>query len=125
MKTPPGRPAPRAAVDDDEPAEAQPAAPTEAVLSLYLTCHIIESDYPASDVEIPTQVFVAVREPREQGTARSSQASYIWRRFDDCVFSADREYFRCEFPPLSELLANPRVNATDSLVLSVQIQSRA
>ena len=74
-------------------------------------------------MEIPTQVFLAVREPREQDAARSSQA-WIWRKFDDVVFSGDREYYRCEFPTLNELLANPRVNATDSLVLSVQIQSR-
>ncbi|KAA1076970.1 hypothetical protein PGT21_025638 [Puccinia graminis f. sp. tritici] len=101
-------------------------------LSLYLTCHELEVDWPVSR-SISTSILIAIKEPRIPVHRHpitdlgSSAEGWIWRTYcDEHRFERERELWEChDFPALSSLLDNPRVALFDSFILSIQIGSPA
>ncbi|WAQ93377.1 hypothetical protein PtA15_18A438 [Puccinia triticina] len=101
-------------------------------LSLYLTCHELEVDWPVSRA-ISTSILISIKEPRiplhlNPITDLGSPAEgWIWRTCcDEHSFEREREVWEChDFPSLSSLLENPRVALFDSCILTIQIGSPA
>ena len=68
--------------------------------------------------------MVGVREPGEQATAKAGRTGWIWRVWEEFVFTRDLEFWQSnQFPNLSTLLENAKIRATDAMVLSIQISS--
>ena len=54
----------------------------------------------------------------------SGKRNILWQIWDEHVFAHEKEYWECHtFPLPSFFLANPKVAATDTLILSIQLQS--
>lgn len=61
--------------------------------------------------------MVCAREPGSRG-------AILWQAWEEHLFRHENEYWECHsFPLPSTLLANPRVAASDAVLLSVQVQS--
>lgn len=91
-------------------------------LVLYLSCGLLELDYPHNDVTVPAVVHLALFEPEHQRGAKSEPIWSIWEEFT--FASPDEEYFQCLFPTITELFAqSSAIRAKNSAILHVQIQS--
>ncbi|KAH8918215.1 hypothetical protein BT69DRAFT_597389 [Atractiella rhizophila] len=96
-------------------------------LSLYLTCHVLESDYyPWSDFSIPVVIMVGVKAPSSSNAGVGGRIKdWVWREWEtDWFFARENEVWECHtFPSLKELLKNVAIRDSDSFTLSIQIQS--
>ncbi|KAG0144471.1 hypothetical protein CROQUDRAFT_660039 [Cronartium quercuum f. sp. fusiforme G11] len=97
-------------------------------LSLYLTCHELEVDWPTSR-SISTSILISIKEPRIPLNLNpitdlgSVSEGWIWRVCcDERSFERESEVWECHtFPSLSKLLENSRVALYDSFIITIQI----
>lgn len=103
-------------------------SPASSDLSLYLTCHELEVDWPTSR-SISTSIIVSIKEPRIPVNLNpitdlgSASEGWIWRVCcEERSFERESEVWECHtFPSLSKLLENPRVAMYDSFIITIQI----
>ncbi|KAI0796913.1 hypothetical protein C8Q75DRAFT_790900 [Abortiporus biennis] len=93
-----------------------------STLSLYITSVMLE--YAHADYEMYSSMFAAIKCQEDRAGERGARADWAWEFWqNDWVFREDSEVWECPLPPLSALLENPRIKATDSFVICVQIHS--
>ncbi|EGF99421.1 uncharacterized protein MELLADRAFT_118316 [Melampsora larici-populina 98AG31] len=103
-------------------------SPSSGDLSLYLTCHELEVDWPTSR-SISTSIIVSIKEPRIPVNLNpitdlgSASEGWIWRVCcEERSFERESEVWECHtFPSLSKILENPRVAMYDSFIITIQI----
>ncbi|KAI0346826.1 hypothetical protein BDW22DRAFT_1351109 [Trametopsis cervina] len=89
-------------------------------LSLYITSVMLE--YAHSDYEISSSMFTGIKCQDDRVGERGARPDWAWEFWqNDWVFREDSEVWECPLPTLSSLLENPRIKATDSFVICVQI----
>ncbi|KAH9824869.1 hypothetical protein DFH28DRAFT_942035 [Melampsora americana] len=107
---------------------ATTSIPSNGDLSLYLTCHELEVDWPTSR-SISTSIIVSIKEPRIPVNLNpitdlgSTSEGWIWRVCcEERSFERESEVWECHtFPSLSKILENPRVAMYDSFIITIQI----
>jgi len=101
-------------------------------------------DFAQGDYEMPASMMTAIRCQNNRICDRAARADWVWQHWQhDWVFRRESEVWglfsslflsimllifilsECPLPLLSELLQNPRIRETDSLVVCVQIHSPA
>ena len=109
-------------------------------LALYITSVMLE--YAHTDYEIYASMFAGIKCQDDRAGERGARPDWVWEFWqNDWIFREDSEvwgmilshsmlrgnssytYAECPLPPLSLLLENPRIKATDSFVICVQIHS--
>lgn len=77
-----------------------------------------ETDLMGQEVVVPTSIYVALRDSKQES------ATPIWELWQLHTFGDTSDYMECHtFPLPSALLQNPKIRQSDSIILSVQIQS--
>lgn len=90
-------------------------------LRCFLSCGILELDFPNRDVEIPASLHISLFPPRVQSGSRPEP---VWEIWSDFVFAAESEYFSCPFPSITSLFErSPLIREADSVVIQIQVQS--
>ncbi|KAJ8515346.1 hypothetical protein ONZ45_g7234 [Pleurotus djamor] len=91
-------------------------------LSLYITSMVV--DYAQANYEMPASIMAAVKCSDDRLGERGHRPEWIWQIWQqDWSFRQEHEVWDCPLPPLSELLENPRIKDTNSLVICIQIHS--
>ncbi|GJJ07522.1 hypothetical protein Clacol_001724 [Clathrus columnatus] len=87
-------------------------------LSLFLTSLIV-------DIEYDVTIMVAIQTISDKGIEPGgAHLNWVWEHWQqNWKFCQGSEVWECSLPPLSTLLAHPRINETDSFILCVQIHS--
>lgn len=103
-------------------------------LSLYLSCRELPSSIsehcilidldmndtdPMGDACIPASIHIALRDSKQESAAP------IWELWQAHTFGDTSDYMECTFPLPSTLLQNLKVRHSDSVILTVQVQSPA
>ncbi|POW03173.1 hypothetical protein PSHT_11745 [Puccinia striiformis] len=99
-----------------------------STLSLYLTCHELEVDWPVSR-SIDTSILISIKVPNLPTHSfpitnlNSLDEGWIWTTGTDFhAFEREREVWEShDFPSLSSLLNNPKIAQFDAFILSIQI----
>ncbi|QRV75971.1 hypothetical protein RhiJN_03986 [Ceratobasidium sp. AG-Ba] len=94
-----------------------------ARLSIFVTSLML--DYaPHTNTELCTTMMAAVKARGDLAGERGARADWLWEFWDqDWTFRKESEFWECTLPPLSTLLEHPRVAATNSFVLCIQIHT--
>ncbi|KAG8720757.1 hypothetical protein FRC09_009051 [Ceratobasidium sp. 395] len=94
-----------------------------ARLSVFVTSLML--DYaPHTNTELCTTMMAAVRVRGDLAGERGARADWLWEFWDqDWTFRKESEFWECSLPPLSTILEHPRVAATNSFVLCIQIHT--
>ncbi|KAI0775947.1 hypothetical protein BD413DRAFT_648910 [Trametes elegans] len=91
-------------------------------LCLHITCLSIL--YAHQDYETSASMFAAIKCQDDRMGERGARADWVWENWqNNWVFRHDNEVWDCPLPSLSELLENPRIQATDSFVICIQMHS--
>ncbi|KAJ6539616.1 hypothetical protein B0H19DRAFT_1179835 [Mycena capillaripes] len=111
--------------DDKFKLEITCAAPNEAAtnadskppsLTLCITSLILDF---AHNYEMNASMMAAIKYQDERVGARAEWVWEFWQ--NDWVFRRESEVWECALPSLSALMENPRIQATDSFTICVQI----
>ncbi|QRV90785.1 hypothetical protein RhiJN_18803 [Ceratobasidium sp. AG-Ba] len=107
--------------DSEVPADT--VGSTGARLSIFVTSLML--DYaPHTNTELCTTMMAAVKVRGDLAGERGARADWLWEFWDqDWTFRKESEFWECTLPPLSTLLEHPRVAATNSFVLCIQIHT--
>ncbi|KAG9122673.1 hypothetical protein FRC07_000854 [Ceratobasidium sp. 392] len=94
-----------------------------ARLSVFVTSLML--DYaPHTNIELCTTMMAAVKVRGDLAGERGARADWLWEFWDqDWTFRKESEFWECSLPPLSTILEHPRVAATNSFVLCIQIHT--
>ncbi|KIK67825.1 hypothetical protein GYMLUDRAFT_155333 [Collybiopsis luxurians FD-317 M1] len=92
-------------------------------LSLYITPLNLEFAHP--QYELSATMMAGIKCQDDKAGERGARADWPFEVWDDWVFRTDNEVWECALPSLSTLLSHPRIAATDSFIISIQIHSPA
>ncbi|KAG8928310.1 hypothetical protein FRC02_007092 [Tulasnella sp. 418] len=96
--------------------------PMHSTLSLYITSLFLDFAHP--EYEFCAAIMVAIKCREDRAGERGARSDWVWEFWDqEFSFRKESEFWECQLPPLSTLLANPRIQNTDSFVLCIQIHS--
>ncbi|CAE6441053.1 unnamed protein product [Rhizoctonia solani] len=95
----------------------------DARLSAFVTSLML--DYaPHTDTELCTTMMAAIKVREDLAGERGARADWVWEFWDqEWTFRKENEFWECSLPPLSTLLEHPRIAATNSFVLCIQIHT--
>ncbi|KAG9093836.1 hypothetical protein FS749_013642 [Ceratobasidium sp. UAMH 11750] len=110
-----------ASTDSESPVDA--VGSPGARLSVFVTSLML--DYaPHTNTELCTTMMAAVKVRGDLAGERGARADWLWEFWDqDWTFRKESEFWECPLPPLATILEHPRVAATNSFVLCVQIHT--
>lgn len=90
-------------------------------LRCFLSCGILELDFPNRDVEIPASLHISLTPLQVQGSSRPEP---VWEVWSDFIFASESEYFQCPFPSITNLFERSSlIREADAVVIQVQVQS--
>ncbi|GAB1519148.1 hypothetical protein RhiTH_002214 [Rhizoctonia solani] len=97
--------------------------PVDPRLSAFVTSLML--DYaPHTDTELCTTMMAAIKVRGDLAGERGARADWVWEFWDqEWTFRKENEFWECSLPPLSTLLEHPRIAATNSFVLCIQIHT--
>ncbi|KAG8715449.1 hypothetical protein FRC11_004109 [Ceratobasidium sp. 423] len=100
-----------------------PTGPSDAGLSVFVTSLML--DYaPHTDTELCTTMMAAIKVRGDFAGERGARADWVWEFWDqEWTFRKESEFWECSLPSLSTLLEHPRIAATNSFVLCIQIHA--
>ncbi|KDN36028.1 hypothetical protein RSAG8_11114, partial [Rhizoctonia solani AG-8 WAC10335] len=100
-----------------------PTGPSDARLSAFVTSLML--DYaPHTDTELCTTMMAAIKVRGDFAGERGARADWVWEFWDqEWTFRKESEFWECPLPSLSTLLEHPRIAATNSFVLCIQIHT--
>lgn len=100
-----------------------PASPTDARLSAFVTSLML--DYaPHTDTELCATMMAAIKVRGDFAGERGARADWVWEFWDqEWTFRKESEFWECSLPSLSTLLEHPRIAATNSFTLCIQIHT--
>ncbi|CAE6449682.1 unnamed protein product [Rhizoctonia solani] len=100
-----------------------PTGPSDARLSVFVTSLML--DYaPHTDTELCTTMMAAIKVRGDFAGERGARADWVWEFWDqEWTFRKESEFWECSLPSLSTLLEHPRIAATNSFVLCIQIHT--
>lgn len=94
-------------------------APT---LSLYVTSLFL--DFAHTEYEFCSAIMLAIKSREDRAGDRGARSDWVWEHWEpEFAFRKGNEFWECQLPTLSSLLAHPRIAAHDSFVLCIQIHS--
>lgn len=93
---------------------------SSTTLSLCLTS--LQLDYDQT-CEIGTTIMVGIKSNADFAGQRGARTEWIWETWEDFVFRKGSEFWECTLPTLAVLLENPRISASDSFTLSIQLHT--
>ncbi|KAF5393022.1 hypothetical protein D9757_001331 [Collybiopsis confluens] len=97
------------------------SAPSVPHLSLYVTPLNLEFAHP--QYEMNATMMAGIKCEDDKAGERGSRADWSFEIWHDWVFRVDNEVWECALPSLSTLLEHPRIAATDSFIICIQIHS--
>ncbi|KAJ1311189.1 hypothetical protein OPQ81_009690 [Rhizoctonia solani] len=100
-----------------------PSGPSDPRLSAFVTSLML--DYaPHTDTELCTTMMAAIKVRGDFAGERGARADWVWEFWDqEWTFRKESEFWECSLPPLSTLLEHPRIAATNSFILCIQIHT--
>lgn len=107
-------------------------------LSLFLTS--MQLDWNHGGYEVAATLMAGIKCSEDRPGERGARSEWVWEAWRDWVFCKGSEFWgtsriclrglhplttcsECTMPSLSSLLENPRISATDSFVICIQIHS--
>ncbi|CAE6436993.1 unnamed protein product [Rhizoctonia solani] len=94
-----------------------------ARLSAFVTSLML--DYaPHTDTELCATMMAAIKVRGDFAGERGARADWVWEFWDqEWTFRKESEFWECPLPSLSTLLEHPRIAATNSFILCIQIHT--
>ncbi|KIM29080.1 hypothetical protein M408DRAFT_329095 [Serendipita vermifera MAFF 305830] len=104
------------------PASPPPQGSSTVSTTLSLCLTSLQLDYDQT-CEIATTIMVGIKANTDFVGQRGARAEWVWEFWDDFVFRKGSEFWECNLPALPTLLDNPRISASDSFTLSIQLHT--